>query len=77
LIHRRGIDGRHRNRPLRYREVDNEEERAMNNVLAQQSWKEALAVGVVTAVLGGMVLGPGPSILISVTLFDVCLLGLV
>ena len=48
----------------------------MNNVLAQQSWKEALAVGVVTAVLGGMVLGPGPSILISVTLFDVCLLGL-
>jgi hypothetical protein len=50
----------------------------MNNVLAQQSWKEALAVGALTAVLGGMVLAwPGPSILISVTLFDVCLLGLV
>jgi hypothetical protein len=50
---------------------------AMNNVLAQRPWKETLAVGVLTAVLGGMVLGPGPSILISVTLFDVCLLGLV
>jgi uncharacterized membrane protein HdeD (DUF308 family) len=50
----------------------------MNNVLVQQSWKEALAVGALTAVLGGMVLAwPGPSILISVTLFDVCLLGLV
>ena len=41
----------------------------MNNVLAQQPWKVTLAVGVLTAVLGGMVLGPGPSILISVTLF--------
>ena len=50
----------------------------MNNVLAQQPWKVTLAVGVLTAVLGGMVLAwPGPSILISVTLFDVCLLGLV
>jgi uncharacterized membrane protein HdeD (DUF308 family) len=50
----------------------------MNNVLVQQPWKVTLAVGVLTAVLGGMVLAwPGPSILISVTLFDVCLLGLV
>jgi uncharacterized membrane protein HdeD (DUF308 family) len=50
----------------------------MNSILAQQSWKEALAAGIVAAILGGVVLaGPGPSILVSVTLFDVCLLGLV
>jgi uncharacterized membrane protein HdeD (DUF308 family) len=49
----------------------------MNNVLAQQPWKETLAVGVLTAILGGVVLAwPGPSILVSVTLFEVCLLGL-
>jgi uncharacterized membrane protein HdeD (DUF308 family) len=51
---------------------------AMNNVLAQQPWKQALAIGVLTAVVGGVALaGPGPSILVSVTLFDVCLLGLI
>ena len=50
----------------------------MNNVLAQQPWKQALAIGVLTAVVGGVALaGPGPSILVSVTLFDVCLLGLI
>jgi uncharacterized membrane protein HdeD (DUF308 family) len=49
----------------------------MNNVLAQQPWKEALALGVLTVVLGGAALAwPGPSILVSVTLLDVCLLGL-
>jgi uncharacterized membrane protein HdeD (DUF308 family) len=49
----------------------------MNSILAQQPWKEALAVGMLTAVLGGVVLAwPGPSILVTVTLFDVCLLGL-
>jgi uncharacterized membrane protein HdeD (DUF308 family) len=49
----------------------------MNNVLAQQPWKQTLAVGVLTAILGGVVVAwPGPAILVSVTLFDVCLLGL-
>jgi uncharacterized membrane protein HdeD (DUF308 family) len=48
----------------------------MNKVLARQPWKETLAVGVLTAILGGIVLaGPGPSILVTVRLFDVCLLG--
>ncbi len=49
----------------------------MNNVLVQQPWKEALAVGMLTAILGGVALAwPGPTILVTVTLFDVCLLGL-
>jgi len=46
------------------------------NVLTQHLWKETLAVGVLTAISGGMVLaGPGPSILVTVSLFDVCLLA--
>ena len=46
------------------------------NVLAQPLWKEALAVDVLTAILGGMVLaGPGPSILVTLSLFDVGLLA--
>ena len=49
----------------------------MKSVLAQQPWKEALAVGVLAAILGGAALAwSGPLILVSVTLFEVCLLGL-
>jgi uncharacterized membrane protein HdeD (DUF308 family) len=47
----------------------------MNGVLAQELWKETLAVGVLTAILGGMVLAwPGPSILVAAILFGVYLL---
>ena len=47
----------------------------MNDVLAQELWKETLAVGVLTAILGGMVLAwPGPSILVAAILFAVYLL---
>jgi len=41
----------------------------MNGVLVQQLWKESLAVGVLTAILGGTLLAwPGPSILVAATL---------
>jgi uncharacterized membrane protein HdeD (DUF308 family) len=47
----------------------------MNGILAQELWKETLAVGVLTAILGGMVLAwPGPSILVAAILFSVYLL---
>jgi uncharacterized membrane protein HdeD (DUF308 family) len=47
----------------------------MNGGLAQELWKETLAVGVLTAILGGMVLAwPGPSILVAAILFGVYLL---
>jgi uncharacterized membrane protein HdeD (DUF308 family) len=47
----------------------------MNGVLVQQLWKETLAVGVLTAILGGTLLAwPGPSILVAATLFGVYLL---
>jgi uncharacterized membrane protein HdeD (DUF308 family) len=47
----------------------------MNGVLAQQLWKARLAAGVLTAILGGMVLAwPGPSVLVAATLFGVYLL---
>jgi uncharacterized membrane protein HdeD (DUF308 family) len=47
----------------------------MNGVLAQQLWKVKLAAGVLTAILGGMVLAwPGPSVLVAATLFGVYLL---
>jgi uncharacterized membrane protein HdeD (DUF308 family) len=47
----------------------------MNGVLAQHLWKETLTVGVLTAILGGVVLAwPGPSILVAATLFGLYLL---
>src|ERR1700677_101611 len=47
----------------------------MNGGLAQELWKETLAVSVLTAILGGMVLAwPGPSILVAAILFGVYLL---
>jgi uncharacterized membrane protein HdeD (DUF308 family) len=47
----------------------------MNGIRAQELWKETLAVGVLTAVLGGMVPAwPGPSILVAATLFGFYLL---
>jgi uncharacterized membrane protein HdeD (DUF308 family) len=47
----------------------------MNGGLAQELWKETLAVGVLTAILGGMVLAwPGPSILVAAILLGVYLL---
>jgi len=47
----------------------------MNSVLAEQQWKAKLVAGVLTAILGGMVLAwPGPSILVAATLFGVYLL---
>lgn len=47
----------------------------MNGVLAQQQWKVKLVAGVLTAILGGMVLAwPGPSILVASVLFGVYLL---
>jgi uncharacterized membrane protein HdeD (DUF308 family) len=47
----------------------------MNGSLAQQVWKGKLAAGVLTAILGGMVLAwPGPSILVASVLFGVYLL---
>jgi uncharacterized membrane protein HdeD (DUF308 family) len=48
------------------------------NVLAQQVWKETRAIGVLAVILGGMALaGPGPSILVALSLFGVCLLALI
>jgi uncharacterized membrane protein HdeD (DUF308 family) len=47
----------------------------MISVLGQQLWKSKLVSGVLTLVLGGMVLAwPGPSILVSSTMFGVYLL---
>jgi uncharacterized membrane protein HdeD (DUF308 family) len=47
----------------------------MNGVLDQDLWKETLAVGVLTAILGSVVLAwPDPSILVAATLFGVYLL---
>jgi uncharacterized membrane protein HdeD (DUF308 family) len=47
----------------------------MNGVLDHELWKEALTVGVLTAILGGMVLAwPGLSVLVAATLFGVYLL---
>jgi uncharacterized membrane protein HdeD (DUF308 family) len=47
----------------------------MISVLGQQLWKNKLASGVLTIVVGAMVLGwPGPSILVVSTLFGVYLL---
>jgi uncharacterized membrane protein HdeD (DUF308 family) len=43
--------------------------------LAQRAWKGSLVAGVLTAILGGMVLAwPGPSILVASVLFGVSLL---
>jgi uncharacterized membrane protein HdeD (DUF308 family) len=47
----------------------------MNGILVQQQWKGKLAAGVLTAILGGIVLAwPGPSILVASVLFGVYLL---
>lgn len=47
----------------------------MNTILEQQLWKWKLAAGVLTAVLGAIVLAwPGPSILVASTMFGVYLL---
>ena len=47
----------------------------MNNLLEQQLWKWKLVAGLLTIVLGGIVLGwPGPTILVASTLFGVYLL---
>jgi uncharacterized membrane protein HdeD (DUF308 family) len=49
--------------------------RIMNSVLGQQLWKGTLVSGVLTVVLGVMVLvWPGPSILVASTMFGVYLL---
>jgi uncharacterized membrane protein HdeD (DUF308 family) len=48
---------------------------AMNTVLGQQLWKWKLVAGLLTVVLGGLVLAwPGPTILVASTLFGVYLL---
>ena len=48
---------------------------ALKPVLGQQLWKCTLAAGVLTIVLGGIVLAwPGPTILVASTLFGVYLL---
>ncbi len=48
---------------------------ALKPVLGQQLWKWTLAAGVLTIVLGGIVLAwPGPTILVASTLFGVYLL---
>jgi uncharacterized membrane protein HdeD (DUF308 family) len=47
----------------------------MSSVLGQRLWKATLVSGVLTIVLGAMVLGwPGPSILVASTMFGVYLL---
>jgi uncharacterized membrane protein HdeD (DUF308 family) len=47
----------------------------VNNPLAQQMWKWSLVSGVLTIILGGIVLAwPGPTILVAATLFGVYLL---
>jgi len=47
----------------------------VNGVLTQELWTAKLVAGVLTAILGGMVLAwPGPSILVAATLFGVYLL---
>jgi uncharacterized membrane protein HdeD (DUF308 family) len=48
---------------------------AMNTLLEQKLWKWKLVAGLLTVVLGGIVLGwPGPTILVASTLFGVYLL---
>jgi uncharacterized membrane protein HdeD (DUF308 family) len=48
---------------------------AMNTLLEQALWKWKLAAGLLTVVLGGLVLAwPGPTILVASTLFGVFLL---
>jgi uncharacterized membrane protein HdeD (DUF308 family) len=48
----------------------------VNDALAKELWKETLAVGVLTAILGGVVLAwPGQSILVAAILFGVYLLA--
>jgi uncharacterized membrane protein HdeD (DUF308 family) len=48
---------------------------AMNNLLEQKLWNWKLVAGLLTVVLGGIVLGwPGPTILVASTLFGVFLL---
>jgi uncharacterized membrane protein HdeD (DUF308 family) len=48
---------------------------AMNNLLEQKLWKWKLVAGLLTVVLGGIVLAwPGPTILVASTLFGVFLL---
>src|SRR4051794_28681487 len=47
----------------------------MTNLLGQRLWKWKLTAGVLTIVLGGILLGwPGPTILVVSTLFGVYLL---
>jgi uncharacterized membrane protein HdeD (DUF308 family) len=47
----------------------------MNNALGQQFWKSKLVSGVLTVILGAIVLAwPGRSILVASTLFGVYLL---
>jgi uncharacterized membrane protein HdeD (DUF308 family) len=47
----------------------------MNTPVAQRLWKWGPVVGLLTIVVGVMVLTwPGPSILVTATLFGVCLL---
>jgi uncharacterized membrane protein HdeD (DUF308 family) len=47
----------------------------MNGILGQQLWKGTLVAGVLTIVLGAMVLAwPGPTILIASTMFGIYLL---
>jgi uncharacterized membrane protein HdeD (DUF308 family) len=47
----------------------------MNNTLGQQLWKSKLVAGMLTTILGAIVLAwPGPSILVASTLFGVYLL---
>jgi uncharacterized membrane protein HdeD (DUF308 family) len=48
---------------------------AVNDILGQQLWKWKLTAGLLTIVLGGIVLAwPGPTILVTSTLFGVYLL---
>ena len=52
-----------------------EAQEVMKPILGQQLWKWTLAAGLLTTVLGGIVLAwPGPTILVASTLFGVYLL---
>ena len=47
----------------------------MNTLIAQRLWKSKLVAGVLTIVIGAIVLAwPGPSILVASTMFGVFLL---
>ena len=71
-INDRGVSGNHAGVES---VIFDEASTIMNTPVAQRLWKWGPVVGLLTIVVGVMVLTwPGPSILVTATLFGVCLL---